>query len=378
MNVAILTIPGDVDAHAVAWGLRKRGHSCDLIFFGDLPQSAVMSVNPALPNEVEFESDSFRTNFRQYDRFWLRRPADPILSLGMHPSDRSIARHFWSSTIDSVLQGIGETPAFCINPPAGTELSGRKSFQLSLAHKVGFEIPRTVITSSGDVARRFIRENDGEGRNTIVKGVHHAKWDFADGGLAFIGTTRVGESDISDASLKLAPCIFQAEIKKRSEVRLTVMGRTIFAVNLDSQSIPEAILDFRAAPDWSHLGCEPIEVPEEIKGALFEFQDRAQLNFGTMDFVIDVEGRWIFLETNPMGQFLWVEVVRPEIPLLDAFVEFVISGTDGFAYEGSEGKRLVLSAFRNQPSASRSSMLAELDRHVGVDKGAASDRPLSS
>jgi hypothetical protein len=72
------------------------------------------------------------------------------------------------------------------------------------------------------------------------------------------------------------------------------MGRTIFAANLDSQSIPEAVVDFRAAPDWSSLGCEPIDVPAEVRKALFRFQDAAGLNFGTMDFIIDVAGEWIF------------------------------------------------------------------------------------
>jgi hypothetical protein len=128
----------------------------------------------------------------------------------------------------------------------------------------------------------------------VVKPLCHATWDFDDGGFAFMGTSRVRECDVSDASLKLAPCIFQAEETKRSEVRVTVMGRTIFAANLDSQSIPEAVVDFRAAPDWSSLGCEPIDVPAEVRKALFRFQDSAGLNFGTMDFIIDVAGEWIF------------------------------------------------------------------------------------
>jgi hypothetical protein len=34
---------------------------------------------------------------------------------------------------------------------------------------------------------------------------------------------------------------------------------------------------------------------------------------------------YIFLEVNEMGQFLWKELVLPELKLLDKFCEFLIS-----------------------------------------------------
>lgn len=377
MNVAILTFAGDHHAHAVAWGLARRGHDCDLIFFGDLPQLATITIDPTRPDGVAFASESFSTDLAKYDRFWLRRPSEPILPASLHPSDRGIARQYWNFTIDSLLRSLGETKAFCINPPIGSEATRLKAFQLALAQQAGLRVPRTVITTNGEAARRFVRENRDNGRNTIVKSLYCSIWDMEDGGIAVLDTTRISEAEIADGSLRLAPCIFQIEETKRSEARVTIMGRTIFAAELDSQNIPEARIDFRLAPDWNRLGCKPIAVPEPVKEALLRFQDKAGLNFGTMDFIIDPDGDWIFLETNPMGQFLWIENAHPETTLLDAFVEFLLSGTDAFVYPGSRDGEIRLAAFKAAETGSLEFLYAERDRHVKTGPMTAPDQPLA-
>jgi glutathione synthase/RimK-type ligase-like ATP-grasp enzyme len=35
--------------------------------------------------------------------------------------------------------------------------------------------------------------------------------------------------------------------------------------------------------------------------------DRLQIEYGALDFVVQPDGAWIFLEVNAMGQFLWIE-----------------------------------------------------------------------
>jgi acetyl/propionyl-CoA carboxylase alpha subunit len=34
-----------------------------------------------------------------------------------------------------------------------------------------------------------------------------------------------------------------------------------------------------------------------------------QLEFGALDFIVDPEGNWWFLEVNPSGQWLWIETL---------------------------------------------------------------------
>jgi len=377
LQVAILTSPGDHHAHATAWGLGKRGHDCDLIYFGELPQRATISVDPAAYSDVTFESEYLRTNLNRYERYWLRRPADAILPKDIHESDKAIARLYWNCLLDGLTRALGDSSRFCINPPVGGEVSRLKVYQLPVARSVGLRIPRSIVTTSGADARGFVAQNRRRGKGTILKPLYSALWDFHDGGFAVLETTRVAAEDISDASLQLAPCIFQEEIKKKSEVRLTVMGRSLFAAELESQAIPGAELDFRRARDWDALGCKPISVPKEVAAAVLEFQRRCRLNFGTMDFIIDEDGQWVFLETNPSGQFLWVEKAHPETPLLDAFLKFIIAGSDEFEYAGASGDRIALADFHAETEEGRLAFLhAERRRHVQMGNMTPPDRPL--
>ena len=363
MKVAILTHPGDTHAHAVAWGIRQRGADCDLIFFSDLPQKATLSIDPGIQNNIRFASEALEADLASYSAFWLRKPADAVLPAEMHPADIHVARTFWKFTLDGALRILGESGAFCVNPPIGSEVTRLKPYQLSVARQVGLTIPRTIITSNGKEARSFIANNAACGRETIAKPLYAAMWDFDDGGFAFMETRRVKSEEISDASLKLAPCIFQTEIRKQTEVRLTVMGHSLFAAEIDTRGIPEAQVDFRAAPNWLDLGCKPIKVPDIVASRVLQFQSSCGLNFGTMDFIIEETGEWVFLETNPLGQFLWIEDVHPETTLLDAFVQFILSGSGKFLYGSDFGEKLTLSAFDNSvPGGSPKTALREEKR----------------
>lgn len=379
MRVAIFTHPGDTHAHAVAWGLRSRGCECDLLFLSDLPQKAVVTIDPAMPADVRFEGDQFSATLSDYDRFWLRKPYYPVLPPDLHAADRSIAQLYWEFTTDSLLRSLGQSGAFCINPPIATKASVLKAHHLTLASRAGLQIPRTRITNCGRSARQFIEANREIGANTITKGMELSVWRFEEGGFAVFSTVRVVEDDVDDASLKLAPCIFQAEETKLAEARVTVMGRTLFCARLDSQRIPGAELDFRHAPDWNDLGCEPVEPPANVREAILAFQDLAGLNFGTMDFIINRQGEWVFLETNPLGQFLWVEDAHPGTPLLDAFVHFVMSGSDQFLYDGPKDDRIRMQDYKKSLSDERKRAIAtEKDRHVEVTFTGALDQPLAN
>src|SRR5215218_5509235 len=156
MKLCVLTEAGDHHSHAVRWALGKRGDVCDLAFFGDLPQAGCLSVRPDVAAGVTLEAGGTKIDFREYDAFWLRRPAQVILPETIHPSDVVIARTYWGCLLDSVLRSIAETSAFCVNPAIGSEVTRLKHYQLTVASNCGLAIPRTLITTSSEAARSFI------------------------------------------------------------------------------------------------------------------------------------------------------------------------------------------------------------------------------
>ncbi len=107
-------------------------------------------------------------------------------------------------------------------------------------------------------------------------------------------------------SAKLSPAIYQALIPKRFDLRVTIVGRKIFAAAIDSQS------DLAAQVDWRHTGNPKlphhrIDLPEPIANQVLLMMDTLQLTFGAVDMIQTMNGEYVFLEVNPSGQWLWLD-----------------------------------------------------------------------
>ena len=103
-----------------------------------------------------------------------------------------------------------------------------KQDSLALAKSVGmFDIPDTLITNDPDQARRFYYDHGGD---VIVKGLHHHAVLIKNKAY-MMHTRRLLQSDLLklDESLTFTPCIFQKRIKKKSELRITVVRDHVFA-----------------------------------------------------------------------------------------------------------------------------------------------------
>jgi hypothetical protein len=99
--------------------------------------------------------------------------------------------------------------------------------------------------------------------------------------------------------------LFQAEIPKTSDARVTVVGDRVFAQEITN---PDGVLDWRAT-DWATLHHTPIEVPRTVQAAARVYLNRLGLVFGCFDFALQKTARghrWTFIECNPNGQWGWL------------------------------------------------------------------------
>ncbi|GII85483.1 hypothetical protein Ssi03_34730 [Sphaerisporangium siamense] len=111
-------------------------------------------------------------------------------------------------------------------------------------------------------------------------------------------TQTVAPDEIS-ASINHAAHLFQRQVEKIADVRVTVVGDKIFPVRIDGASG----LDWRR--HYPELSYSLIEAPSPIAGAIRAYLDRLGLIFGAFDFALTREDEWIFLECNPNGQWAW-------------------------------------------------------------------------
>lgn len=85
---------------------------------------------------------------------------------------------------------------------------------------------------------------------------------------------------------------------------MVVIGDHITAAAITAHSAI-GYVDFRA--DYDHLTYELITPPDEITDSVRQLMARMELAYGALDFVVDPDGAWTFLEINAGGQFGWIE-----------------------------------------------------------------------
>ena len=51
--------------------------------------------------------------------------------------------------------------------------------------------------------------------------------------------------------------------------------------------------------------------------------DRLDLNYGAIDIIVTPDGRHVFLEINPVGEFFWLEL-RPGFAISDAIADVLL------------------------------------------------------
>ena len=118
----------------------------------------------------------------------------------------------------------------------------------------------------------------------------------------------------------------QEYIPKAFELRITVVAKKVFACKIESQHLAddEGKIDWRQGYEHG-LRYEPYDLPDEITQKCIKFLDKMRLNFGAFDFIVTPSGKYVFLECNPNGQWLWIEM-ETGLKISEAIAEALATG----------------------------------------------------
>ena len=214
--------------------------------------------------------------------------------------------------------------------PIDSQSAGLKHLQLSLASEVGLKIPDTLISNDPMAIREFQKKH----KDIIFKPLTGVQWKTDTGETRFTQTNRIEcLNEFDDDDFIFGAGIYQPFIDKQKEVRVFVAGHTFLAM-VSVPSEPSEETDWRKLTGAKIIS-KPIEVPADIKEKCLSLLSKEGLHFAMFDFLIYDED-WIFLEANPGGQFLFMELQCPEIYVLDAFTKFLLSGNPKFEYQGPD------------------------------------------
>lgn len=224
---------------------------------------------------------------------WWRRPQPFALHEEVGSAqDRAFAHGECAAAVAGLWSCLDAT---WINDPDRDEAASRKMWQLQLASRLGLRVPRTCMTNDPERAQAFIAD---EPTGVIFK-------SFSATAQTWRETRPVGEVDLGLIdTVRYAPVIFQELIPGGLDIRVTVIGREMFAAELRAG---ESAYEFDFRIDTAHCPTAPHALPAAVQDQLLRLMERLGLLYGAIDLRLSPEGSYVFLEINPAGQWLFAE-----------------------------------------------------------------------
>ncbi|HEY5778708.1 MAG TPA: hypothetical protein VIT00_08220 [Terrimicrobiaceae bacterium] len=165
------------------------------------------------------------------------------------------------------------------------------------------QCPSYVVSNDAGVLKQFAESYD----ELVLKPLHERTTCFESDGKSYaIYVKKFTCPELADLFERPppSPLMLQHYVRKQADIRVTVIGEKIFPVMIRPTNERDEIVDFR--PRCLEMKHEVVACPVELTKSILSYMDIMGLNFAAFDFALDYEGRWVFLECNPNGQWLWL------------------------------------------------------------------------
>jgi hypothetical protein len=240
---------------------------------------------------------------------WHRRRFLPSVAAGCTMSDQQYFQREWTEMFSSTFSSLHDT--WFVNVP-DRQSAAVKPLQLRLAQQLGLRVPDTLITNDPVAAATFIELHKERVVHKTLSAPRHR----------FLATKAWSAADREMLdNLVLAPTIFQEMITNCRELRITVIGERVFAAEFRP---PSGLIDGRLDLQTPY---RPHTLPPDVSRRLLALVRQLGLVFSTVDMKLTDDGEYVFLELNPMGQFLYVEILAG-LPLTATMAELLAVGRD--------------------------------------------------
>jgi glutathione synthase/RimK-type ligase-like ATP-grasp enzyme len=264
------------------------------------------------PDKIEVLFEDLNYNLCNVKSVYFRR-APTVFP----PALNEIDTQFINRERRDFLEGLYcSLDAKWINPIFSTYRSERKLLQLHTAKKIGLYTPKTIVSNDPVKIIEFVNRCDG----CIIKPISHGL-QVTNEGVYSIYTSEVSSVDLLETDkLFESPVLIQERINNHRDIRVTIVGKHVFAVEIEKNNPDE--VDWRA-PDIVK-GYQKHELPEHIIHQLYSLHKVLNISYSAIDFILTPEGKYIFLETNPAGEWVWLEK-ELDLKISDSIINELLS-----------------------------------------------------
>ncbi len=256
-------------------------------------------------DDVELCVDSIKAAWYRRTSFIADSAQDATRQLGIDTERKAALGAIWSEVPDKKW----------INSPDLMLKAGRKITQLTSAHRVGFNIPTTVVTNGWDTIQRDLP-------SSIIYKSSYPLLYSADEVLSVFTTPYDNLIESLPTESNPYPGIWQERIAKKREWRITVVGDDFFDAAIYTSE--DAKDDWRKHQNTKgRVSFKHERFPDDEKERCLEYLTHFGLNFGAFDFIENQDGEIKFLECNPNGQYMWIQELL-KLPISSAIVSKLI------------------------------------------------------
>lgn len=344
----LITSPRDAHAQRIAQILKSKHIPYQFFSPYDFPAESFISYNP--DGQLTLRTHQEVIDLKTISAVWYPRIEETRSSDTLNPTYKKYAESEAASLLESLCLLLPNVH-WCSNP-LNLRKASHKPFQLRLAKEIGFIIPPTYIGNdpleliqqfqdpSATLAIKSIDNNSLKLKLTPIQELLQAvlrklavwvKLENAIGVTDFkmmlkkrtiqstIHTLKHHQEDIA-----YSPTIVQQYVNKAFDLRITVIGNKIFSCAIYSQEDEDENIRIDYRDKTMALRHEVYELPSDIAEKCFALTQKLELDFGCIDMVVTHEGEHIFLEINPDGLWLWVELMTG-LPIGESIVELLTS-----------------------------------------------------
>jgi glutathione synthase/RimK-type ligase-like ATP-grasp enzyme len=243
--------------------------------------------------EIRAQESRKHLELEDISGIWWRRPHPPAIKYGQDRPQNllTVVRDERRSALIGSLNGLIQNS---FNDPSRSRQASHKPTQLVRARHLGFKIPETLITNDANAVKAF---HERTGGSTVYK-------MFNGTSFGLYGTRRLEPEDLDNLDrLKACPAIFQERIDGEYDVRAVVVGERVFAARLSFKPLTE-IIDTRFVDTEVSEYALPLDVQERLVRFVAEFG----LVYSAIDIRYSKKFGYVFFESNPEGQYLWLEI----------------------------------------------------------------------
>lgn len=224
------------------------------------------------------------------------------------------------ATISGMIASI---KGFHLDSLSNIRLADNKQLQLQIARQIGLDTPRTLISNNPQAVKEFAQECQ---QGMIAKMLSSFAIYDQQGREQVVFTNPVLASDLGHLEgLRFCPMTFQENVPKALELRTTIVGKQIFTAAIDSQRFQKAQNDWRRQGIALIHSWQSYNLPQDVENKLRQLMSYFGLNYGAIDIIVTPDGRHVFLEVNPVGEFLWLECCSPNFPISEAIAEVLLT-----------------------------------------------------